>query len=372
MRKIIVSVTNDLVTDQRVDRVCNSLVTMGFDVLLLGRKRRNSLPLDQRKYRMHRMKLLFGKGPCFYAEYNFRLFIFLLFRKTDVLLSNDLDTLLANYLVSRIRKRELVYDSHEYYTETPELVNRKFVQGIWKRIERWIFPKLKHAYTVNESIAALFREKYKVTVEVIRNLPYRREYKIEKSREELGLPLNKKIILLQGAGINIERGTEEMTEAMQYIDHAVFVIIGDVDVIEQLQEQVRKMKLDSKVIFIPTMPFKQLYQYTVHADIGISLDKDTNINYRFSLPNKIFDYIQARVPVLVTDLVEIRKVVEEYNIGMVAESHEPAMIASTIKEMLNRTDQYEIWKENLNFAASELCWEKEEKKLTQIYSPFAG
>ena len=132
------------------------------------------------------------------------------------------------------------------------------------------------------------------------------------------------------------------------------------------------MKLDSKVIFISKMPFKQLYQYTVHADIGISLDKDTNINYRFSLPNKIFDYIQARVPVLVTNLVEVRKIVEEYNIGMIVESHEPAMIASTIKEMLNRTDQYEIWKENLSFASSELCWEKEEEKLTQIYSPFAG
>ena len=156
------------------------------------------------------------------------------------------------------------------------------------------------------------------------------------------------------------------------MEHSVFLIIGDGDVIEQLQEQVRKMKLDSKVIFIPKMPFKQLYQYTVHADIGISIDKDTNINYRFSLPNKVFDYIQARVPVLATKLVEIRKIVEEYNIGMILESHEPAVIASTIKEMLIQDGQYEIWKENLSFAASELCWEKEEEKLTQIYSPFAG
>ena len=372
MKKIIVSVTNDLVTDQRVDRVCNSLVKMGFEVLLVGRKRKESLPLDKRNYSMHRMKLLFGKGACFYAEYNLRLFLLLLFRRSDIFLSNDLDTLMANYCASKIRRKDLVYDSHEYYTETPELVNRKFVQNIWKRIEKCIFPRLKHVYTVNESIAGLFREKYHVSVDVIRNLPYKREYLISKSRKELGLPTNRKIILLQGAGINIQRGTEEMLEAMQYIEGAVFVIIGGGDVLDMLKQQAKEMTMEDKVMFIPKMPFSELYQYTVHGDIAITLDKDTNINYRFSLPNKIFDYIQARVPVLASDLVEIKGVVEQYKIGFILKSHDPKEIALSVENMIKDVSQYEIWKENLNIAAKELCWENEEKKLTQIYSVFAG
>ena len=372
MKRIIASVTNDLVTDQRLDRICNTLQKMGFEVILVGRKQRNSLTLDQRAYKTHRMRLLFGKGPCFYAEYNFRLFLFLMLSKVDILLSNDLDTLAANYIVSRLKRKQLVYDSHEYYTETPELVNRKVVQRIWKRIERSIFPRLKTIYTVNESIAELFRNKYRVHVDVIRNLPYRKQYRVDKSREELGLPEDKKIILLQGAGINIQRGTEEMIDAMKYIDGALFVIIGGGDVLSTLKQRVKEKKLSEKVLFIPKMPFSELYQFTVHADIAITLDKDTNINYRFSLPNKLFDYIQAQVPVLASDLVEVKKVVVEYNIGVIIPSHDPHEIAIAANEMLKKTQQYVIWKENLRFAAEELCWEHEEKKLIKIYEHLAG
>jgi len=284
----------------------------------------------------------------------------------------DLDTLLPNYLISKIKNKPIVYDSHEYFTGVPELTGRPIIQKLWKSIEKWIFPKLKNVYTVNESIADLYKKEYGVDVKVIKNVSIFRKEINKKPRKNIGLPEDKKIIVLQGSGINIQRGAEEAVEAMQFIDDAIFLIIGSGDVIDILKKMVLIFKLEKKIMFLPKMPIDKLFEYTVHADIGLTLDKETNINYRFSLPNKLFDYIQARVPILSSPLIEIKKVIEKYDIGMLIENHDPAHISEKIKSMLADENRIKIWKENLNFAASVLCWENEEKKLIEIFEEYAG
>jgi len=350
--------------------MANTLVKLGFDVLLVGRKKKDSLRIASRVYHTKRFVLMKNKGPFFYAEYNMRLFFFLLFKKVDILVSNDLDTLLPNYLVHLIKRIPLTYDSHEYFTGVPELINRKRIRNIWLGIEKRILPKLENAFTVNDSIASLYNQAYSVNMQVVRNVPYRQDYKKEKTKKELDLPDDKKLILLQGAGINIDRGFEEMILAMHDISEASFLIIGGGDVLFQLKELVKNEKLQSRVIFIPKLPFEKLFQYTVHADIGLAIDKATNINYKYSLPNKLFDYIQARVPVLCSDLPEITKIIKQYDIGDIIESHEPHYLSEKVKAFLGDTKKLATYKENLTFAASELCWEKEENKIINIYRKF--
>ena len=365
-----VSVINDLNTDQRVDKMCSTLTSLGFDVLLVGRKKSDSLPLEKREYRMHRMRLTFEKGPLFYAEYNIRLFLLLLSRRTDILISNDLDTLLANYLASRIRGKPLVYDTHEYFTETPEVINRPFVRNTWKRIEKWIFPRLKHVFTVNESLAAIFSKKYGVEVKAVRNVPRKRKHTSVRSRKELGLPADKPVILLQGAGINIHRGAEELVKAMQYLDNVLLLIVGGGDVMPELHRTADELNLNDRVRFIPKQPYEKLLEYTANADLGLTLDKDTNPNYRYSLPNKLFDYIHSGVPVLASPMVEIKKIIDEYEVGTTINTYDPEKIAEKIKTLLSDKETLRYWKENCTFASNQLCWENEKKIVEDVYREY--
>lgn len=361
MKKVSLSVINDLVTDNRVHKVATSLQQMGFEPVLIGRILPGSRPVE-RTYPTRRMKLFFRKGPLFYFEYNLRLFFCLLRLKIDVFVANDLDTLPANYLASKIRRKPLVYDSHEYFTEVPELVNRPKVKAIWTRIEKVLVPKVDAAYTVCKSIAEVYRAKYGVDFKVVRNLPVRATTENIADR----ISNSPKIILYQGA-LNLGRGLEDTIKAMQFIDGAELWLAGDGDLTQQLKELVEELKLESKVKFLGRLPFQELNEVTRKADLGISLEEDLGLNYRFALPNKLFDYIQAGMPVLVSDLPEMRRIVENYNVGTYLEFSQRNGLAKAMQDALFNDEKRKVWGENMVRAADELNWENEEKIIQEIY-----
>lgn len=366
-KKAIVSVTNDLYTDQRVNKVCVFLMDQGYDVLLVGRIRKSSVPLLERPYQTKRMRLLFETGPLFYASFSIRLFLFLLFRKVDVLVSNDLDTLLPNYLAQKFkRKARLVYDSHEYFTEVPELINRPKVQKFWLRIERKIFPRLKSVYTVNESIAAIYSNLYSKEIKVVRNIsPLWSAINLQ-TKQELGIPENSHLIILQGAGINIDRGAEEAVEAMCQID-AVLLIVGDGDVVEILKRKVKKLELTKKVLFFGKKPYHVMMNFTHFADIGLTLDKPSNLNYKLSLPNKVFDYMHTYTAVVATNIKEVAQVVTKNEIGTIVMDFTVDNLAESINSILNDQQLLAQYKENCKAAALIENWERETKILQEIY-----
>ena len=371
MKKAIVSVINDLATDQRVHKVCCTLVSLGYHVTLVGRVKKNSLSLADRSYTTVRFNLPIETGPLFYLIFNLRLFIYLLFKPSDILVSNDLDTLLPNYLVATIKKIPIVYDTHEIFTEVPELATSKIKKNTWLQIERFFVPKLKYMYTVNDSIARWYNKAYKVNPLVVRNIPVKKVITKTATRVDLQLPPSQFIIILQGSGINIQRGAEELIESMNYIDNALLLIVGDGDVIPSLTNEVAQNKnLTQKIKFIAKMPYEKMMQYTLNANLGLSLDKSTNLNYQLSLPNKLFDYIHAGIPVLVSRLPEVEAIVNQYDIGAFIENHNPVHIAFQIKAIMNNSEQWLRWKANTHIAAEQLTWQHEEQVLKKLYEQF--
>jgi len=364
-KKIIVSVTSDLVSDNRVHKVCTTLHNMGFEVLLVGRKLPSSLPVESRKYAVKRFNLPFYKGPQFYAAYNIRFYLFLLFSEFDILLSNDLDTLPANFIAAKVKNKPLVYDSHEYFTEVPELIGRPRVKKVWEWFEMKMVPKIKTAFTVCNSIAKIYEEKYGTQFKVVRNIPVstKTDLKTEKVKK------TGKIILYQGA-VNIGRGLEQAIFAMHFIENTKLIIAGDGDIKTNLQNLVVKENLQNKVEFTGRLPLEELVKLTPKADLGLSIEEDLGLNYRFALPNKLFDYIQAQVPVLITNLPEMAAIVNQYQIGEITESLEPRYLAEKITDALNNCEKRKLWKTNLPKVAKELTWENEEKVIQEIFSRF--
>jgi glycosyltransferase involved in cell wall biosynthesis len=334
---------------------------LNYDVILIGRYHQNS-KFIYREYETKRFKLWFNKGPLFYANYNLRLFVFLFFSKPNLLWSNDLDTLPCNFLVSRLYNIKLIFDSHEYFTEVPELINRPLIRSLWKVIEKMLLPKIKRVITVSQSIADIFEKEYHINVSLLRNVPVLKKKEI--TLENIKIK-GKKIIIYQGA-LNINRGIEYMVKAMQYIDNSVLYILGAGDISQQISALILELKLQEKVILKGIIPLRELHGYTQQADIGLSLEEDAGLNYRYALPNKIFDYVHAGIPVLVSNLPEMKQLVSQYELGDWIAQHDPKHIAQKITAMLENKEKMEFWKANCKKAALELNWDKEKQVISSL------
>jgi glycosyltransferase involved in cell wall biosynthesis len=356
-KRIIVSVISDIVTDQRVQRECLTLQKMGFEVVLMGRKIRRRFPVDQIPYKTIRLWNPFKKGPLMYLYFNTTLFFFLLFAKTDLLWSNDLDTLLPNFLIARFKNIRLIYDSHEYFTAS---VYKKSSRVIWERLERYFFPKLKNVITVNESIRKIYEERYHVPVTVLRNVPFR---SLESNANDLNPAVpGKKILIIQGMGINKNRGAEEAVIMMQYLPNDFnLYFIGTGTVMNHLRQMVEELKLGNKVMFIDPLPYAEMMKYTRQSFLGLIFERiDFSGEHLYALPNRFFDYVQAGIPVLSSRAVEIERLINEYDIGDFIDSFDPKEIAAKILKISGNSKIYDTWKHNTVKASEALNWQKEE------------
>ena len=365
---ITVSVISELTTDQRVIRICTTLQQMGFDVKVIAREFTNSLPLDSYSFKARRIRCYFRKGFLQYAEFNAKLFFRLLFSKTDYFLSNDLDTLVPNYIVSLLRRKKIFYDTHEYFTGVPELNNHPFKKRVWKFFENRIFPRLPVVYTVNESVKNKYQQEYGNQIGVIRNVPITTSINPKEMPEHWK---GKIILLMQGIGINPGRGGLEILETMKYLPENYYLVyIGGGTQWDTIARMRKEWRLEDRVEMIAKVPPAELKRYTPLASLGFTLDGFESENYLFNLPNKIFDYIHAGVPVVATPIPEVKLIIEQYSCGICLISQAPKDMALQIEKLMNDLQQYQTLKKNTILAAKELCWENEQQKLIAIYQPY--
>lgn len=364
--KVIALVSNNIATDQRLIKVGSTLVNNGFDFHLVGTKHRGAPNLDHIPFKTSRTNIFFQKNFLFYAELQLRLLLALIKmpKKESILLANDLDTLIPASIISKLYRVPLVVDFHEIFSEMPTLKEGSIQKKVWKFIEAKLVPGLKHSYTVSNSYANWFNESYGIEPEIIKNVPKQQE--APKHPEAS----NKKVVLYQGA-INFSRGIDKMILAMKFLDQVQLWIIGDGPLLDEYKSLAKESGVEDKVRFFGKLTPAELKEITPKADLGLSLEEDNGLSYRYALPNKVFDYIQARIPMLGScDLPEIKELIHQYQIGDVIENHNPEHIASKINSILKIDKQSFL--ANLDLASKELNWENQEQKLVKIFKKAAN
>jgi glycosyltransferase involved in cell wall biosynthesis len=357
MKRIVLTVTTDLVFDQRMQRICSALVEGNYDVLLVGRQKKNSPDLKPQPFKQKRLNCIFEKGPAFYIEFNIRLFFFLLFVKADAFCGIDLDAVLPPLWVSKIKSKPFVHDAHEYFTEMEELMHRPKVKAIWKLIERRVFAGLKYGYTVSEGYINLFEENYGVKLDLVRNVTSFREIPTRKPEQN--------VILYQGA-VNVGRGLESLIMAMHKIE-AKLIVCGRGDIYDDLVELTQQEKLEQKVQFMGYVEPDRLVQITQTATVGITLFQAKGLSNRYSMANRFFDYLHSEVPQLAMSYPEYKSFNAKYEVARLIDDLEPFTIASSLNHMLKDKTYYTRLYENAAKARKEVNWQNESKTLLRVY-----
>lgn len=356
--KILVSAFSNLYTDQRIEKVCRTLHENGYPVELIGNDWGGAGKME-RPYPYFRIRHKAGSLRMAYAEFQWKLYRELMKRADSgtVLLANDLDALLPNVLVARKLKIPLVFDSHEIYTEMPAIQGR-WTQKIWRLLEQKLVPGMRYMMTESYSYAGWFKEKYQVDCVVIRNIPRIITTPVE-------IPENKtKIVLYQGV-INQSRGIAQAIKAMKQVDGAVLKIAGDGPKRQEYETLAIEEGMADRVIFTGKLHPEDLRKLTCTADVGLSIEENGGVSYLYSLPNKVSDYIQSRVPLVMINFPEMMKVYQDFKVGEIAESHDPAHLAQKINTVLQHGRHFYL--PELEKAAAVLNWEHEEPKILALF-----
>jgi glycosyltransferase involved in cell wall biosynthesis len=291
--------------------------------------------------------------------------------RADVYHAHDLDALWPACRAARRHDAALVYDSHELFCDQSSLVRRPAIAFAWRLIERRLIRQAVRVITVAPSIAMQLQQTYdldQVPV-VLRNVPpYRKPVTSGYLRQQLGIPTSSPLALYQG-GFLTNNGLAEQITAMQHVDEAGHLaLLGNGPTEQELKDLTSRLGLQDRVHFLPRVPFQALHEATCSADIGLCIIKPAGRSFAWSMPNKLFEYMMAGLPVVGGDTPEIRRVIEETDAGIVVDPLKPEAMGAAINQLLNDPERRDELAAASLFAARQNCWEVESQGLVELYA----
>ncbi|MBD3288786.1 glycosyltransferase [candidate division KSB1 bacterium] len=372
--KICMILMTEFTHDARVTKEAITLTKAGHKVVFFALKSRETLSHEKRhNFEIYRVTLFtryfLPKGQLFYfikyLEFILQLVKEIWNKDFDVYHSHDLETLPIGFILSRIRKKPLIYDSHELYIEMVK--HHSIARKIWYFIEKRLASRTSVNIQTTESRAREFSKRYNVPMPlVIMNTQhYQNPVKEDLFRKKYGIRDVEKIILYQG-NVHPSRGVDVLVKAIDYLDDVVLILMGAGDYKSVLTRKIDKQ--NKKILLLDPVPWEDLPSYTASADIGVSLVQNIGLNNYYMLSNKFFEYLTAGLPVVFPDFPEWRKHIIENNIGFVVDETNPMEAAKAIRKILSDHELYEEMSRNARRVVREKYnWEIEGGKLLKAY-----
>jgi glycosyltransferase involved in cell wall biosynthesis len=359
--------------DSRVRREAAALAAAGHDVTVLelaavpasaavldGFRRRSSMPPVWTRRRLPSglyrplMLLWFVRG--------------IVRLRPDIIHAHDAAMLLPGLMGARLTGARLVYDSHELATSVP------YRERAWAwfvgAVERTVVPRCAAVITVSDGIARRLRDLYglPVTPTVVRNVSALTPGGEPGLRDRLGIGADVPLVLHQGAPAPA-RGCDVLVEAVARLEGVRLAFLGDPEpgYGQELAERIAALSVQDRVAMLPSVPLERLLAYTAEADVGVTLLQDTCENHRLALPNKLFEYIAAGVPVVASALPECARLIGDYGIGWCVSPDDIAGLSSALEAAIAARGDPAL-RSRLETAAAELRWDVEQDRLLELYA----
>lgn len=370
-------VAHVLMTDYALDsRVRNETVSLqadGFTTTVFCLKSTNC-PSDETRENVFikRFGIASDNKLTFIIAY-IHMFLHGLFNRYDLFHAHDVTALPVVFLLAKIKNRPFVYDSHELWSQSHHAISSRWLIDLVCFFEKRFACQAAHVITVSESIRqyllAYFNNR---NISVIRNIPsYTHEGSYDLIREAFGLDSETRILIYQGM-ISKSRGVDLVARVaidIARLDYkAVFVFIGNGPYLDELRQLVADSNLADKIFVMGAVDQNELLKYTMSADIGIHAINNSCLNHDYCLPNKLFEYIQAGLVLVVTGLTEMKKFIDENEVGVTFRDGDVADLEQAIISLMANQTEYAKYKNNSRLLAKEITWNNEYQKLKAVYT----